>query len=142
MNRFLNNQQMASLVEAIRVAEAYSTGEIHIHIDSGASRDNARRAYEVFNRLCKGKTKDKNAVLFHVNFQYRYLTIIGDEGIHRMVCQSFWDILHDDITKAFAHKNYYQGLRDALLKTGLQLKKYFPADGENTNELPDEISFS
>jgi uncharacterized membrane protein len=28
------------------------------------------------------KTKERNAVLFHVNFEQKYLTIIGDVGIH------------------------------------------------------------
>ena len=89
MNNFLTDQQMASLVEAIQTAEDHSTGEIRIHIDSNTEGNNAEIAFEVFRRLCKDQTVEKNAVLFHVNFEQKYLTIIGDEGIHAKVNQTF-----------------------------------------------------
>lgn len=88
------------------------------------------------------KTKERNAVLFHVNFEQKYLTIIGDKGIHEKVHQKFWNDLHDKITSAFSQGQYFEGLRDAILETGLELKKFFPIDGENHNELPNEITFS
>ena len=71
------------------------------------------------------KTKERNAVLFHVNFEQKYLTIIGDKGIHEKVHQKFWNDLHDKITSAFS-RSIFQGLRDAILETGLELKKFFP----------------
>ncbi len=142
MNPFITDTQMASLVEAIQTAESHSTGEIRIHIDSNTVSDNAQKAFEVFKTLCLGKTANRNAVLFHVNFEQKYLTIIGDEGIHHFVKQEFWDVMHDQTTKCFAQGNYFEGLRDAILETGLELKKYFPFTGENINELSDEITFS
>ncbi len=142
MNSFLTNQQMASLVEAIQIAENQSSGEIRVHIDSTTEGNNAEIAFEVFKTLCKDKTAEQNAVLFHVNFEQQYLTIIGDEGIHKKVHQSFWDRLHDEITTAFSTKNYYDGLKKAIIETGVELKNHFPIVGENPNELPDEITFS
>ena len=142
MNSFLTDYQMASLVEAIQTAENQSRGEIKIHIDSTTEGNNAEIAFEVFKTLCKDKTVDKTAVLFHVNFEQQYLTIIGDEGIHKKVHQSFWDHIHDEITTAFSKTKYFDGLKKAILETGVELKKYFPVVGENPNELPDEITFS
>lgn len=142
MNSFLTDYQMASLVEAIQSAENHSTGEIRVHIDSNSEGDYAKIAFEVFNSLCRGKTIEKNAVLFHVNFEQHYLTIIGDEGIHAKVHQSYWDQMHDRITAEFARGNYYEGLRNAIIETGFELKKYFPLNGENPNELSNEITFS
>jgi uncharacterized membrane protein len=142
MSRFLTDQQIASLVEAIQSAEEHSTGEIRVHIDSTTKNNNAETAYEVFNELCKDKTKEKNAVLFHINFEKKYLTIIGDTGIHAKVHQSYWDHLHDFITSEFAKGNYFKALKSAILETGLELKKHFPVTGENHNELPNEITFS
>lgn len=133
---------MASLVEAIQSAENHSTGEIRIHIDSNTETDNAKKAWEVFKTLGMDKTAERNAVLFHVNFEQHYLTILGDEGIHQKVHQSFWDQLHDKTTSAFAKENYYLGLKNAVRETGLELKKYFPVTGQNHNELPNEITFS
>ncbi|MDO5615871.1 MAG: TPM domain-containing protein [Cruoricaptor ignavus] len=142
MNRFLTDTEMADLVTAIQIAETKSSGEIRVHIDSNTQYDNAKVAFEVFNALCKDKTAEKNAVLFHINFEQRYLTIIGDEGIHKHVCQSFWNRLHDEITSEFSLGNYHSALKNAILETGRELKKYFPIVGENHNELPNEITFS
>ncbi|HCN11615.1 MAG TPA: hypothetical protein DIS75_04655 [Chryseobacterium sp.] len=142
MNTFLTDTEMASLVEAIQTAEDCSTGEIRIHIDSNTEGNNAEMAFEVFRTLCKDKTAAQNAVLFHVNFERKYLTIIGDEGIHKKVHQSFWDRLHDKTTADFANGKFYEGLKNAVLETGAELKKYFPITGENPNELPNEITFS
>jgi uncharacterized membrane protein len=142
MSKFLSNTQMASLVEAIKTAEDHSTGEIRVHIDSNTEDDNAEVAFEVFKRLCMEKTAERNAVLFHINFEQRYLTIIGDEGIHKKVHQQFWDKMHDDITAGFAKGRFFEPLQKAILDTGTELKKYFPVTGENKNELSDEISFS
>ena len=142
MNNFLTDQQMASIVEAIKTAEDDSTGEIRIHIDSNTEGNNAEIAFEVFKRLCKDQTVEKNAVLFHVNFEQQYLTIIGDEGIHEKVHQNFWERMHDQITGEFSKGNFHDGLKNAVLETGLELKKYFPITGENPNELPNEITFS
>lgn len=142
MNSYLTDMQMASLVEAIQTAENFSTGEIRIHIDSNTESDNAQKALEVFKNLCYNQTKARNAILIHVNFEQKYLTIIGDEGIHQHVHQSFWDQLHDETTAFFSKKQFYEGLKHAVLKTGTELKKYFPITGENPNELSNEITFS
>lgn len=139
---FLTNQQIASLVEAIQSAEEHSTGEIRVHIDSNTDNDNAKTAFKVFEELCMAKTAERNAVLFHINFEQKYLTIIGDTGIHEKVHQSYWDHLHDFITSEFAKGNYYKALKSAILETGLELKKHFPVTGENPNELSNEITFS
>ena len=142
MNHFLTEQEMASLVEAIQTAEDQSTGEIRIHIDSNTDRNNAEMAFEVFQTLCMEQTAERNAVLFHVNFEQKYLTIIGDEGIHAKVQQLFWDKMHDYITSEFAKGNYYKALHSAILQTGIELKRHFPISGENPNELSNEITFS
>lgn len=142
MKSFLTDQQIASLVEAIQSAEEHSTGEIRVHIDSNTENDNAKTAFKIFEKLCLNKTTEKNAVLFHVNFEQKYLTIIGDTGIHEKVQQSYWDHLHDYITAEFAKGNYYKALKSAILETGLELKKHFPITGENPNQLSNEITFS
>ena len=142
MSNFLTDQQIASLVEAIQSAEEHSTGEIRVHIDSTTEDQNAKTAFEVFKKLCQNKTAERNAVLFHVNFEKKYLTIIGDVGIHDKVYQSFWDHLHDYIRSEFAKGNYHKALKSAILETGLELKKHFPVKGENPNQLSNEITFS
>lgn len=148
MENLLTDTEMASLVEAIQNAEAHSTGEIRIHLHQHASNEsstaeqNAKLALEVFKSLNMQNTRDRNAVLFHLNLPQKYLTILGDEGIHKVVKQEFWDRLHDETTAEFAKGNFCGGLIKALEKTGYELKTHFPVLGENKNELTDEISIS
>ena len=142
MNHFLSDTEMASLVEAIKIAEDQSTGEIRVHIDANSHDDIAEVAFKTFKALGVDKTAERNGVLFHVNFEEHYLTIIGDEGIHAKVHQDFWDALHDKITAQFAQGNYFKGLYEGILETGLELKRHFPITGENRNELSNEITFS
>ena len=142
MKKYLSEKEIVDLVEVIKIAENQSTGEIRLHIDSSAEKENVEVAFEVFQRLEMYKTKDRNAILFHVNFNQRYLTIIGDEGIHQKVCQSFWDKIHSEVITQFVQGKYFFGLKEAIFKTGKELKKYFPVKEENPNELPDEITFS
>lgn len=139
---FLTSAQMASLVECIQTAEDHSTGEIRVHIDSTTEHHNANVAFEIFKSLNMENTVQRNAVLFHINFEQRYLTIIGDTGIHEVVHQRFWDKIHDQATIEFSKNNYYEGLKNAILETGQELKKYFPVQGTNVNELSNEITFS
>ena len=47
MSNFLNNIQMASLVEAIQQAEDHSPGEIRVHIDQNSDDNNAKIAFDV-----------------------------------------------------------------------------------------------
>lgn len=142
INSYLTDREMASLVEAIKTAEDLSTGEIRIHIDSTTVENNAEVALKVFNKLNMHLTEERNGVLFHVNFEQKYLTILGDIGIHAKVKQVFWDTVHDEITALFAQGKFYQGLYEAIEKTGRELRIYFPINGKNPNELPNEISFS
>ncbi|MHA6696994.1 TPM domain-containing protein [Chryseobacterium sp. A301] len=139
---FLSESQMSSLVEAICEAENHTSGEIRVHIDATTPKDNAAVAFAAFTKLGMQNTKERNGVLFHVNFEQKYLTIIGDEGIHEKVRQQFWDNLHDNITAEFAQGRFYEALKEAILKTGQELKNYFPIQEGNPNELSNEITFS
>lgn len=141
MKKYLSDKELDGLVNAIHEAELMSTGEIRIHIDSHKTHLK-ERAFKVFKKLKMDKTEHRNAVLFHINFEERYLTIIGDKGIHEKVKQIFWSELHSEMIDGFSRGDYYQSIKKAILKTGVELKKYFPIQGENPNELPDEITFS
>ncbi|MCX8676361.1 MULTISPECIES: TPM domain-containing protein [unclassified Apibacter] len=129
------------IIEAIRQAEAMSTGEIRVHLDQNLTGDALATAQSLFTKLGMEKTKDKNGVLFYVSENKKKIAVIGDVNIHKYVHQNFWDGLLKEITFSFKKDNYKEGLINAILKTGTKLKKFFPRDGKNIeNELPNEIS--
>lgn len=139
---FLTETELNTLVDVIQEAENLSTGEIRIHIDTNTESNFAQKAWEVFQSLEIQKTKERNGVLFYIHFEQKYLTVIGDKGIHQKVRQQFWDDIHDEMTQGFIQQIYFETIKKAILKTGVELKKYFPIKGENPNELSNEITFS
>ena len=129
------------IIEAIRPAEAMSTGEIRVHLDQNLTGDALATAQSIFTKLGMEKTKDRNGVLFYVSENKKKIAIIGDINIHKYVYQNFWDELLKEITLSFKDEKYKEGLINAILKTGTKLKKFFPTDGKNIeNELSNEIS--
>lgn len=129
------------IIEAIRLAETMSTGEIRVHLDQKLEGDPLAKAQEIFYKIGMDKTKDKNGILFYVSENRKQVAVIGDQNIHTYVKQAFWDQILNEIVSDFKNGFYKEGLTKAINKTGIKLKKYFPYNGKTIkNELPDEIS--
>ncbi|GGF09652.1 TLP18.3, Psb32 and MOLO-1 founding protein of phosphatase [Chishuiella changwenlii] len=139
---FLSSKDEKKIIEAIQKAEKNTSGEIRIHIEFESSSDHFTKALEVFERLEMHKTKDRNGVLFHLCPTDHNFTIVGDEGIHEVTPEDFWDDIKEEVIKHFKKEHYVKGLCKGIKKSGKALKKYFPYKEDDVNELPDEISYS
>ena len=137
---FLTSKQEEKIVEAIRIAEENTSGEIRVHIEEKSDKPSIERAKEVFNALEMYKTKARNGVLFYINVSQNQFAILGDEGIDKVVPDTFWESTKDIVIKNFAEKKYKKGLVKGIKKAGEQLKHYFPYQADDTNELTNEIS--
>ncbi len=137
---FLTPSEEQDIVEAIRVAELNTSGEIRVHIEKTAKGDAAHRALEVFHMLKMDNTQLKNGVLIYVAVDDKNFVIYGDEGINKVVGNDFWESTKNTIQTHFKKGHFKQGLIDGILKSGEQLKKYFPYQDSDINELPNDIS--
>jgi uncharacterized membrane protein len=137
---FLTAEEEQEIVEAIRVAELNTSGEIRIHIEKTSKGDATHRALELFHMLKMDNTKLQNAVLIYVAIEDQTFVIYGDKGINDVVDKGFWDSTKDIIQTHFKNGNFKQGLIDGILKSGEQLKSHFPYTDDDTNELTNEIS--
>jgi uncharacterized membrane protein len=138
---FLSAKEEEEVVEAIRMAEKATSGEIRVHIEkSHGELDIFDRAMEVFHLLKMDNTKQENGVLIYVAIENRNFVIYGDKGINEVVPNDFWESTKDAIVAQFKGGNYKQGLIDGILKAGEQLNKHFPWNEDNTNELSNTIS--
>ena len=148
VENFLTSEEETAIIEAIRLAEKNTSGEIRVHLEPtsiSAEEPNEHidafdRAAEVFDMLNMHNTAAKNGVLIYVAVDDRTLVIMGDEGINDVVEQDFWESTKDAIVAQFKRGNYKQGLIDGILKAGEQLQKHFPWSETNINELPNTIS--
>ena len=137
---FLTKEEEQAVVEAIRLAEMSTSGEIRVHIEIETSLDTFDRAKDVFHELKMDETELKNGVLIYVAISNRSFIICGDKGINDLVPDDFWVCTKEIMASQFKGGNFKQGLIDGISNAGEQLKKYFPYQNNDSNELSNEIS--
>ncbi|WP_291135606.1 TPM domain-containing protein [Flavobacterium sp. UBA7663] len=139
---FLSKAEEQEIVLAIVEAEKNTSGEIRVHIEDHTEKSPLDRAQEVFFELKMDETQDRNGVLFYVCVSDKKFAIIGDKGINEAVESDFWDCTKDTVIANFKEGNFKKGLVEGILRAGERLKKYFPYQSDDTNELSNEISRS
>jgi uncharacterized membrane protein len=147
---FLTQEEEQAIVAAIGVAEKNTSGEIRVHIEKGSSHKGedenqtsmapVERAMEVFHQLQMDNTQERNGVIIYVAVKSKQFAICGDKGINEKVAADFWDCTKDIMLSHFKNGNFKQGLIDGVLRAGEQLKKHFPYQSDDINELSNEIS--
>ena len=139
---FLSKTEEQEIVQAIVEAELNTSGEIRVHIEEKSEKPPLERAQEVFNSLEMYKTEARNAVLFYIDVADKQFAVLGDEGINNVVEENFWNSTKNIVIANFKNKNFKLGLIQGITEAGKQLKKYFPYQSDDVNELPNEISKS
>ena len=129
------------MVAAIKQAEKDTSGEIRVHIENHSKIDVLDRAADVFARLNMHKTAQRNGVLIYVALLDHKSAILGDAGINAKVPSDFWDSIMKNMIGKFKEGKITEGICEADITAGEQLKAYFPYQADDVNELPDEISF-
>jgi uncharacterized membrane protein len=137
---FLTKEEEQAIVEAIGNAEKATSGEIRVHIEKTTSLAPFDRALEVFYNLKMNETKEQNGVLIYLAVEDKTFAICGDKGINDVVAEDFWDNTKNIMGNHFKSGNFKQGLINGILEAGDQLKKYFPFQENDTDELSNEIS--
>ncbi len=137
---FLSADDEQAVVQAIKLAEEQTSGEIRVHLEKTTNLDAYERALEVFFQLKMNETQLQNGVLIYLAVADKKLAICGDKGINNLVSDNFWDQTKNMMLEHFKAGNFKKGLVDGITQAGQQLKKYFPFDENDTNELSNEIS--
>lgn len=137
---FLTTEEEQAIVEAIRMAEKETSGEIRVHIEKTTSKAPYDRALEVFHELGMDATELKNGVLIYLAVDDHHFVICGDKGINEAVPADFWDCTKEVMATQFKNGNFKQGLIDGITRAGEKLQQYFPYEHGDTNELSNEIS--
>ncbi len=138
----LDKSAKQKIVEAITQAEKLTRGEIRVHVQSKCSENTLRDTKKVFHRLKMHKTKERNAVLIFVALESRRFAILGDRGIHGRVGDDFWARTRDTLVRHFSEGQILDGIVAGVMKVGDELKKHFPHNGKNQNELSNEVTGS
>lgn len=138
---FFSKQEEQQLRQAIMSAELDTSGEIRVHIENKCPGDVMDRAAFIFKKLNLQETKLRNGVLIYLAVKNRKFAIIGDKGINQVVPENFWDNAKLLMLNHFRNGDFTKGLSEAITLAGKQLRKHFPHQKDDVNELSDDISF-
>ncbi|MCB0395953.1 MAG: TPM domain-containing protein [Flavobacteriales bacterium] len=138
---FLTQQEKDGILRAIRDAENRTSGEIRLHLENHCKADVLNRAAVVFHKLDMDASALRNGVLFYVAVKDHKFAILGDKGINDIVPPDFWDNIKEHMLAHFKENRYAQGITEGIGMAGEQLRKHFPVQEDDVNELPDDISY-
>ena len=130
-------------MEAIRIAERETSGEIRIYVESkNPFMDPIDRAKEIFFQLKMHNTAHRNGVLLYIAMKDHELALFGDEGIHNKVGADYWRNAVKNMIAQFANQHIADGIEQCVSQIGQTLKETFPYEATtDKNELPDDIVF-
>lgn len=140
---FFSEQENARIVEAIRIAEKETSGEIRIFVESkNAFMDPVHRAAEIFFELKMNNTSDRNGVLLYIAIKDKELALFADEGIYKKTGPDYWNDAVKQMISQFSREDITGGIVQCILQIGQTLKEVFPYNSSaDKNELPDDIVF-
>ena len=140
---FFSAEDKKQIVEAIRLAEKATSGEIRIYVESkNPFVDAIDRAAEIFYKLKMQKTEHRNAVLLYIAMDHQELALFADEGIYQKAGAEYWNKAVAEMIGKFSKVNISNGIEECVRMIGQTLQEKFPYDATtNKNELPDDIVF-
>ncbi len=130
------------LLEALRVAEARTSGEIRVIVARHRTRDPVREAEGYFHRLGMGGSKHRNGVLIFMAPLSRSYAVIGDTAVHQQCGDAFWSELAQSMGGYFAREAFTDGLVHGIERAGELLARTFPRASEDGPPAPpsaDEV---
>jgi uncharacterized membrane protein len=136
----LREADLEAVTAAIAAAEVETSAEIRVHLDARCAGDAMARAVAVFERLGMHRTAARHGVLVYVSIEDHKLAVVGDQGIHRHVGQTYWDRLVQDVLVHFREERPRDGLLHAVREIGAVLRRHFPRRPGDVNELSDQVS--
>ncbi len=127
------------LVDAIRAEELRTSAEIRVCVTYKLIWRHERYAWNVFDRAGMRDTRQRNGVLIVMMPTVKKVVIIGDTGINAVVPEDFWKETVAAIIRELHESNALDALREGLRRLGDTLSIHWPREGDDVNELSDEI---
>jgi len=140
MVRSIDKFSEREIVEAIRKAESGTSGEIRVHVNRAATRDAMAHARKFFRKTGMHRTRERNGVLIFISWKSRAFAILGDEGIHRVAGNTFWNETRDRMKAHFSKNELKEGIVDGVRSVGDKLAAHFPPRASDNNELPNTVT--
>ncbi len=140
-SKFFSSEEELRIEQAIENAEAATTGEIRVFVESTCATKAHIRTLELFKLLKMHNTTDRNGVLLYVAMDSRQFAVFGDAGIHQHLGFGFWEKQAKYLKDFFEQNEKVEGIVNVINNLGENLATYFPHSGNKKNELPNNIAY-
>jgi uncharacterized membrane protein len=133
-----------AIEKAVRHSESQHRGELRFAIENSLAPGwvwhgmSARfRAAQIFSNLRVWDTEENSGVLIYIQLADHEVHILADRGISKCVAQSEWDKIAQLMRHEFQQGRFREGSLQGIQEITQLLAKHFPANSDNTNELPN-----
>ncbi len=137
---------LTAIEQEIKASEAAHAGEIRFAVEGALlgsplylDQSARERAIDVFSQLRIWDTDDRNGVLIYLLLSDHSVEIVADRGVHAKTGALEWERICRGMEAMFRDGRYEQGVIDGIRAVNHLLKKHFPSNGANRNELPDKV---
>ncbi|MGH2670530.1 MAG: TPM domain-containing protein, partial [bacterium] len=144
--RVFSEADFAAIVDAVGRAETATSAEVRVHLERrvyrlpGQRADALRRARTVFGHLGMHLTAERHGVLIYLALEDRKLAIVGDEGIHGRVGDTYWEGVRDLMVARLREGRALDAVLSGVAEVGRVLAEHFPRRPDDRNELSDQVS--
>jgi uncharacterized membrane protein len=123
---FLNRLEHEHVVDAIRKAEAKTTGQIRVVVSRRKIADPLDAARRQFAKEELHRSAHRNAVLIFVAPRSHTFAVVGDQAIHDRVGDAAWRGIADTMAGHFKAGQFMTGVLAGIERTGELLADHFP----------------
>lgn len=143
-------ENMQSLSDKIAAAEQGHRGEIRVVVESQlpisvvlAGISPRQRAISYFADLRVWDTEENSGILLYLLLAERKIEIVADRGIAKLVEQTEWNKICQQLHNQLAADLVVEGLSKAITEFGTLLRQHYPITTleNNPNELSNELIF-
>lgn len=145
VRRAFPSNSMDRIASAIQTSEHEHMGELRFAVEAGldwpelmSGITSHQRALQVFSDLRVWDTEQNSGVLIYLLLADRKVEIIADRGIHARVGTAGWQAICCRMENAFRAGDFESGVLDGITDITALLRRHFPAQANNSNELPNE----
>lgn len=145
--RYFPEHVLKRIEAAVAASERGHAGELRFAVE-GALHPGAlwagvtarERAIEVFSSLRIWDTAANNGVLIYLLLAERDVEIVADRGFNGLVAPAEWEAICLEMEACLRDGKFEAGALLGIERVDALLRRHFPGNADNANELPDAPS--